>query len=199
MPKTGPKRDLEAEERILSATRGLICTKGPGQVTINEIAAEALVGKQTIYRWWPSKSALVIDALERLFEDENPFPETGTAKEDVRIQMRRVAKMFSSPTGSIIRELVAESQGDPAVAEQFRVRFFAERRLRAAAALQAGVDRGQVRDGLDIEAAIDMLYAPLWLRMLIGHQPLSQRSVDTILDQAWPALGSPPLAPSASS
>lgn len=188
MPRTGPKRDPEAQQRILDATRELICERGPNRVTINQIAEHAGVGKQTIYRWWPSKAAVVIDALEALFEAESAFPDTGSAYEDIRTQMRRVAATFASPTGSIIRELVAESQGDTAVAEQFRTRFFAERRQRASAAIQAGIDNGELRHDLHLETVIDVLYAPLWLRMLIGHQPLSQAGVERILDQVWPNL-----------
>jgi AcrR family transcriptional regulator len=192
MPKTGPKRDLDAERRVLDATRDLICERGPNRVSINEIATAAGVGKQTIYRWWPSKTAVVIDALERMFESESPFPQTGSAYDDIRTQMRRVATVFASPTGSIIRELVADSQGDPDIAEQFRSRFFTERRIRAAAAIQAGIDNGELRNDLDIETVIDVLYAPLWLRMLIEHQPLSPSAADRILDHTWPNLTTRP-------
>lgn len=188
MPVNGPKRDPQARQAILDATRELICRRGPNKVSINEIAAVAGVGKQTIYRWWRTKSAVVVDALEQIFEDESPFPDTGSTRDDICTQMRSVAATFSSPTGAIIRELVAESQGDPVIAEAFRERFFDERRRRAAAAINAGIERGELRDDLDVDIAIDLLYAPLWLRMLIGHQPLSRRSVDQILDQVWPAL-----------
>ena len=117
MPKHGPHRDPEAHQRILDATRELICERGPNQVSINEIASAANVGKQTIYRWWPSKAAVVIDALEQMIQAQNPFPTTGSAYGDIQTQMRRVAQSLASPTGAIIRELVAESQGDPDVAE----------------------------------------------------------------------------------
>jgi AcrR family transcriptional regulator len=200
MPKTGPKRDPEAQQRILDAARELICTRGPGRVSINEIAEAAQVGKQTIYRWWPSRSAVVIDALEQMFETASPFPDSGSTYGDIRTQMHRVAASFASPAGAIIRELVAESQSDPTIAAEFRRRFFDERRLRASAVVQRGIERGELRADLDIETVVDALYAPLWLRLLIGHQPLSRRAVDRILDQTWPNLvtpepSSPPAAP----
>jgi AcrR family transcriptional regulator len=188
MPKTGPKRDLDAERRILDATRTLICAHGPRQVSINAIAAAAGVGKQTIYRWWPSRSAVVVDALERMFEAESPFPDSGSTRDDIRTQMHRVAATFASPTGSIIRELVADAQGDPAVAEEFGRRFFAERRARAGAVVRAGIERGELRDDLDVEVVVDLLYAPLWLRLLIGHQPLGPAEADEVLDHVWPAI-----------
>jgi len=192
MPKYGPNRDPEAEQRILDAAAELICGQGPGQVPINEIARHAAVGKQTIYRWWPSKTALVIDALERVLERGSPAPDRPTTKENIRLQMRRVAKLHASPTGSLIRHLVAEAQFDAEVAEEFRRRFFTERRKQAQHVIEAGIETGELSKGLDIETVIDLLYGPLWLRMLIGHQPLSQGAVDRILDTAWPALTASP-------
>ena len=93
MGKPGPKRDEDAERRILDAARDLICARGPSRVSINEIAAEAGVGKQTIYRWWPSKSAVVFDALQREIKMSSPPPNTGTTYGDVRVQMQRLAKL----------------------------------------------------------------------------------------------------------
>jgi len=119
------------------SARELISEKGPGAVSINQIAAHAGVGKQTIYRWWPRKASVLIDALEQQFESESPFPTSGSAKDDIRDQMRTVAASFSS-------------QGDSALAEEFRTRFVAERRRGGAAALRAGMADGQVRADLDV-------------------------------------------------
>jgi AcrR family transcriptional regulator len=188
MGTTGPKRDLDAQQRILSATRDLICERGPGRVSINEIAAAAGVGKQTIYRWWPTRSAVVIDALEAGFEHDNPFPDSDTTKDDLRTQMRRVATTFASPTGSIIRELVADAQGDATLGREFRERFFEQRRVRARAVVTRGMERGELRADLPLETVIDLLYAPLWLRMLIAHEPLDESVADSILDLVWPCL-----------
>lgn len=194
MSTRGPKRDLDAEQRILDATCELIRSRGPNRVAINDIAAAANVGKQTIYRWWPSKHAVVVDALARTFEVENAFPDSGSIRADLRTQMRRVAASFSSPTGSIIRELVAAGQGDAEIAESFRQRFFATRRALAATAIERGIARGELRQGLPIETVVDVLYGPLWLRMLIGHQPLTRAAADQVLDLVWPSIAADPDA-----
>src|SRR5262245_10799735 len=192
MPASGPKRDLDAQRRILDATRGLISSRGPNQVSINEIAAAAGVGKQTIYRWWHSKPAVVIDSLEDSFRAESPSPDSGSTYTDIRTQMRRVAGAFASPIGSIIRELVAQSQGDQDVAEEFRRRFFELRRERARHVIERGRDRGELRADIDVDNIIDVLYAPLWLRLLIGHGPLNRKAVDELLDAVWPSLTATP-------
>ena len=157
-------------------------------MSINEIAEHAGVSKPTIYRWWPSKAAVVFDALEREIKAGSPPPNTGTAYGDVRIQMQRVAKLMNSPLRAILRELIAETFGDDDVAEQFRTLFFAERRRQGAATVQAGIDRGELRPDLDLEVIGDLLYSPLWMRMIIGHQPLTPKAVDKLLDHVWPAF-----------
>jgi hypothetical protein len=105
--------------------------------------------------------------------------------------MRRVAKMFASRQGQLIREIVAEAQGDPALADDFRRRFFAHRRSRAAATLERGIATGELRPDLDIDDAVDVLSAPLWLRLLVGHRPLTPGAVDRLLALTWPGLANP--------
>jgi AcrR family transcriptional regulator len=156
-------------------------------VSVDDIAAHAGVGKQTIYRWWPSKSAVIMDALVDL-TDPVPSELPESTYEAIRLQMRRVARMFSSRNGELIRELVADAQGDPALAEDFRNRFFAHRRARGADTLVKGIRAGELRPDLDIDDALDLLFAPLWLRLLIGHRPTSQAAADRILDLAWPGI-----------
>lgn len=189
-------RDEAARARVLDSARDLVCQLGPRAVTVAEIAAAAGVGKQTIYRWWPSKSAVIMDALIEL-TDPDPADLPGSAYEAIRLQMRRVAAMFASRKGDLIRELVADSQGDPALAKDFRDRFFAHRRARGAATLEQGIATGELRPDLDVDDAIDVLYGPLWLRLLVRHRPLSQAAADNVLDLVWPGLENDQVSPTA--
>jgi hypothetical protein len=84
--------------------------------------------------------------------------------------------------------MVAEAQGDPDLAAEFRERFFAHRRARGAAAISEGIRSGELRPDLDVEDALDILYGPLWLRLLVGHRPTSLAAVDRLLALAWPGL-----------
>jgi AcrR family transcriptional regulator len=180
-------RDEMARRRVLDSARNLVQQMGPRAVTVHEIAAAAGVGRQTIYRWWPSKSAVIMDALIEL-TDPIPTDLPGSTYEAIRLQMHRVVKMFASRNGELIRELVADSQGDPKIAQDFRDRFFAHRRAKGAVTLTRGVSTGELRSDLNVENALDVLYGSLWLRLLIGHAPLSWRAADQILDLAWPGL-----------
>ncbi|MCP5024851.1 MAG: TetR/AcrR family transcriptional regulator [Actinomycetia bacterium] len=189
MVKPGPKRDLDAQARILRATRELIADRGPGRVTINEIAAAAGVGKQTIYRWWPTRSAVVLDALGEVVIPENPHDHGGSARDSVRDQLRRMALFLAPAWGGVVRELVAEAQSDPAVARELESRILGPARTRAAVSLRAGIDRGEVRPDLDIDVAIDVLYGPVLTRILVGNRPITLAAVDEIFDLAWRGIG----------
>lgn len=184
VPRT---RDESARRRVLDSARELVCDLGPRSVTVDDIAAAAGVGRQTIYRWWPSKSAVIMDALIEMTDPvPDHLPEDTYAA--VRVQMRRVAAMFASRNGQLIRELVADAQGDEDLADDFRQRFFAHRRARGASVLSKGVTTGELRSDLTIDDALDLLYSPLWLRLLVGHAPLSRAAADRLLALAWPAL-----------
>jgi AcrR family transcriptional regulator len=176
---------------VLDSARELVCELGPSAVTVDEIAASADVGKQTIYRWWPSKSAVIMDALIAMTDpvpDRLPDP----TYEAIRLQMRRVAAMFTSRNGQLIREVIADAQGDPTVAEDFRRRFFSHRRDRGAAVLSRGIESGDLRPDLNIDDALDLLYAPLWLRLLVGHLPTTPAAAERMLRLAWPAIAQQP-------
>jgi AcrR family transcriptional regulator len=175
---------------VLNAARELIYNLGPRAVTVDEIAAVAGVGKQTIYRWWPSKSAVIMDALIELTDPE-PVETPDSTREAIRLQMRRVARMFASRQGQLIREVVADAQGDLDLAEDFRRRFFAHRRERGAATIARGISSGELRADLDIDDALDVLYGPLWLRLLVGHRPTGPGAVDRLLALVWPGIVNP--------
>jgi len=184
VPRT---RDEDARRRVLNAARDLVSELGPRAVTVDQIAAAAGVGKQTIYRWWPSRGAVVMDALIELTDPEpGELPEA--VHDALRLQMRRVGRMFASRPGQLIREVVADAQGDPELAEDFRQRFFAHRRARAAATIERGIASGELRPDIDIDDALDLLSGPLWLRLLIGHRACTPRAVDELFTLVWPVL-----------
>lgn len=181
----GRTRDQEAHQRILDAAFSLVGQQGPAQVGIDAIAEAAGVGKQTIYRWWPTKTAVMMDALVQKTMAETPFPDTGDTRADLRAHMQSVVRVFRSPTGFVIRELIAQAQADPTIAAEFRDRFWQPRRDLSAACLRAGIARGQVRRDVPVDTVLDAIYGVLWVRLLIGHRALDRRVVDQILDLTW--------------
>jgi AcrR family transcriptional regulator len=184
----GRPRDLDAKQRIVDATVELLTGDTHQEVTIDAIAAAAGVGKQTIYRWWPSRNAVVIDALLEASLGATPFANSGDPRRDFRDHLRRVARLFASPTGKLIRELVADAQRSSACSKDFIERFWNPRRAVARGAMTMAMNAGDVRNDIDVEMALDLLYGPLWERLLIGHQPVTTKFADLILTTVWPGL-----------
>ncbi len=181
-------RDADARQRILDAAYELLGSGPTTGVGIDQIALAAKVGKQTIYRWWPSKHAVIIDALlERSIRD-TPFKDTGDARADLRSHMRGVVRLFRSPSGAVIRAVLSEAPTDPAVGRDFIDRFWQPRRELSTAFLRTAIERSQVRSSIDLEAALDAIYSPLWARLLIGYGPLEFHLVDSVLGVVWPGL-----------
>ena len=187
MPR-GRKRDEHARQRILDATFELVGASGGGKVGIDEIAVAADVSKQTIYRWWPSRTAVVLDSLVHGTMKETPFRETDDVRADFEAHLRSVIRLFRSSTGGLIRELVADSQSDGVIAAEFRDRFWAPRRDLSRARLERGVALGQIRADIDREVVLDAIYGPLWLRLLVGHLPLQPADARRIVDAMWPGI-----------
>lgn len=187
MPR-GRTRDEAAEKRVLTSTFELVGSKPPGQVSINDIAAAANVAKQTIYRWWPSRTAVILDALVTGTMKATPFPETNNIRADFEAHLRTVIKLFNSPTGRIVREMLAEAQTDPTIANEFRQRFWQPRRDLSQARLERGIELGLVRADLDHEIVLDAIYGPLWTRLVIGHLPMKPTHAAAITSAIWPGI-----------
>lgn len=187
MPR-GRTRDEDARQRVLDAAFGLVGTSAPGGVSINDIAAAAEVAKQTIYRWWPSRTAVILDALVVGTMKATPFRESDDIRADFEAHLRTVIRLFNSPTGQIVREMLAEAQTDAAIADEFRERFWQPRRDLSHARLERGIELGQIRDDLDHEIVLDAIYGPLWTRLVVGHLPLSSAHASKITAAIWPGI-----------
>lgn len=178
----GRPRSEQARAAILSSTLELLEQVGFAELTIEAVAANAGVGKATIYRWWPNKAMLVADAFMSSVVRETRFPDTGSVREDLRAQMQRLAGIFRGPRGRIIRSLIGGGQSDPELIAAFSNRWLIPRRAEAFGILQRGIDRGQLPADIDRNMLLDTLYGPLYFRMLVGHGPLSNTFIDDVCD-----------------
>ncbi len=172
-PKRGRPRSKESRQAILDAAWRLAEVHPLSKVSIEAVAREAGVGKTTIYRWWPSRPALLCDAFLHAIEPTIPFPEAPTAAEAIARQMRSLVRAFEGEFGRLVRELLAETASDPDALKLFGERFVKPRRAVARRLIEAGIAAGQFRADLQPEVAIDMLYGPLYYRLLVQHLPLS--------------------------
>ncbi len=191
MPR-GRKRDEDARQRILDAAFELVGANDPGAVAINDIADTAGVAKQTIYRWWPSRTAVILDALVDGTMKATPFRESDDIRADFDAHLRTVIRLFESPTGGLIRELLAESQSDDVIASEFRERFWGPRRELSRSRLERGIELGQVRADLDPEVVLDVIYGTLWLRLMVRHASMRPADASTIVTAVWSGIAAEP-------
>jgi AcrR family transcriptional regulator len=171
-PHTGRRRNEEARAAILDAAFDLIYGNGDAEVTIDAIAHAAGVGRQTIYRWWPSKGAVAAEAMAHRAQVVVPVRETGSFRGDLLAFITdSFAGLADDGLRNALRHLAATAQGDEHVA-QVLAEFTARRRAALRQLLERGVADGDIGAAADIPMLVDMAYGVLWYRLLIGHAPL---------------------------
>jgi AcrR family transcriptional regulator len=176
----GRPRSEHSRLAIVHSTMKLLQETGFHDLTIEAIAADAGVGKATVYRWWPDKGALVVDAFASVTESKLHFPDTGSVYRDVSFQMRRAVAIFRSPQGRIVAALLGAGQSDPELLEAFRARFLRPRRQEAYKTLRRGIERGELPRSLDLDLVLDILYGSIYMRFLIRHDELSASYVNEV-------------------
>ena len=178
----GRPRSPQTREKILKAAYELLNEVGFIDLTIEGVAARASVGKPTIYRRWKSKAALAMDAFLEAVNPELAFPDTGAVKEDFREQMQKLVQVMNSPRGEVLATVIGSGQVDDELIATFRDNWLTPRREDAKRILQRGVERGELREDVDAEVAIDALYSPLFYRLLLKHAPLTEKFADELVD-----------------
>jgi AcrR family transcriptional regulator len=177
------RRNARARAAILEATRELIGSIGYARMSIERIAAAAGVGKQTIYRWWPSKAAVVLDAWAPEVQQHLVFPNTGDLAADLKTELKSASDLSNDPNfGPSFRALVAESQHDQTLASQLLERIFWPRVEAAKQRLRAAQNDGQLAAAIDLDLAVDLLYGAFYYRYLLRAAPLSHQHAEAVVD-----------------
>ena len=179
-------RDEDARARILQASLEALEVLGYPGVTCEAIADRAGASKATIYRWWPHKEAVMLEALRESVAQELPVPDSGSLKEDIRIQLHNFVKLLNSSRGRVFKGFIAAAQSDPKVAAAFLSIWVLPRREFA----RRGIDRYQseLRPGLDMGVVLDSLYGPLYYRLLIEHEALTIAFADQVTELVWAGI-----------
>src|ERR1700733_10441889 len=178
----GRPRSEQAHLAILRSTLKVLGENGFPDLTIEAVAAQANVGKATVYRWWPNKAALITDAFAYSTTKKLEFPDTGSVRTDMNRQMRQVIKIFRSSRGRILSAILAAGQSDRRLIAAFRDRFMRPRRQEAYATLRRGIRRGELRRDVDMDLLLDSLYGPIYMRFLIRHDSLTPNFVDCLCE-----------------
>ena len=185
--RPGRPRDTRRDEEILTAVLRLLDDTSYSELTIAAIARDAGVGKPTLYLRWPSKAAVVADAVVRVMSAD-PFPDLGDVRSDLVAELREIIHRFATTVaGHVLPGLVADLHDDPALLAAFDERYFQPRRRSIRAALQRGVERGELAADIDHDLAVDMLVGPVYYGLLArGHEvALSPDDLVAAVLRAW--------------
>lgn len=180
----GRPRCERARQAILGCTLHFLERKGNGfdDLTIEHVAELAGVGKATVYRWWPTKAALVADAFASSVTHKLHYPDTGSVSEDMSRQMHQLVTIMRSRRGHILAVILGAGQSDPTLLNAFRERFMKPRRAEAFATLRRGIVRGELPADLNLDFVLDALYGPIYMRFLIRHDTLTPEFVDQLCE-----------------
>lgn len=186
--RPGRPRSEKARKAVIQSTLVLLKQVGFNELAIESVAARAGVGKATVYRWWANKAELVIDAFASAVEDELRFPAAESVLESIHQQMVRWAPIFRSPLGQIVATVIGAGQSDPEILEAFRAHWVEPRRCEARKLLRQAIRQAEIRSDLDPDEVLDLLYGPLYLRLLLRHAPLDEDFANTVFKVVNPAL-----------
>jgi AcrR family transcriptional regulator len=189
----GRPRSEAARRAILRAASDLLVEGGVGAVTMEAVAARAGVGKPTLYRHWKDRHEVAMAALIQIAGPPSG-PDVGASPPvpplaALRASLGAVAELFARPVGRSVATMLAAADPSSEVSKAFRGHFIQAKRDEGRRLLEAARARGEVRADLDLEVALDLLFGPLFYRLLMGHGRLNVAFVDSLVDHALGGLG----------
>jgi len=182
------RRSERSRVAILTAARDLLGETGYAQLTVEAIAARAGVGKQTIYRWWPGKGAVILEALVET-AGEAALPDTGDLRADLTVVLRAIVAELADPAlSATTRALTIETLGSDELAAQVRDRLLRPQMDAVKERLRAGQAAGQLRADVDLDLAVEALIGPPYHRWMLRTGPLTDTYADGVVEQALTGL-----------
>lgn len=178
----GRPRSETSRQAILLAALELVAEIGYAGITIEKIAARAGVGKQTIYRWWPSKADVLLEAGATKADLHVPVSDQGSYRADLRAFLEASYRIANHPQmADVLRVLMAEAQIDAEFGERFRAGFLERRREALAVITDRARQRGDLPDQPVPGTVADIVFGTIWYRVLATHRPLDAQLADDLV------------------
>jgi AcrR family transcriptional regulator len=178
-----PSEMAASHAAIMDTVYALLQEKSVRDLTMEEVAKRAKVGKPTLYKWWPTKATLVLAMLCERMATSLEKPTALSAEESLRFRVRRLIEAFNGPFGKIVAGLIAEGQSEPAILQEFFGRWVSPRRTATIADLQRGKDAGEVRSDAEPELLNDAIFGAIYYRLLLRSDPLTRRFGEELVEQ----------------
>ncbi len=181
--RTGPrKRGEELQHAIFAATMAELLEQGYARLTMDRIATRARTSKASLYRRWPNKAGLVLDALIDSFPATEELPDTGELRGDLRAVLRQMASVMTGSTGDVIRSVLMDTSASPELAKEARTVLIGRRHARYLAVLRRWADRGEVRPGALTERVASVGPCLLREHFFLHQAPILDIVIDEIVD-----------------
>jgi AcrR family transcriptional regulator len=190
----GPLERAEPERRdaVLKAAMDLVQEDDLRRVSVDRISTRSGVSTATIYKWWPNKTAVIIDAFLHQMMVDAPVADTGSAAEDFRLTLRGIMRFHSSPIGAIYAQLLGEAHFNPTERERIQTHLLNPRRAAMRQIWDRGVARGELDPNIDPKVALILIFGPPPMyRRLTAHTALTLDDADAIVAIAMRALARP--------
>jgi AcrR family transcriptional regulator len=187
-----PARNSRTRRAVLDATAALMAEGGLAATTIDAIRDRSGVSKTTIYKHWLNRLCVAVDAFAERLATDASLPDTGTAHGDFREQLSRVSAFYASPVGLLFAQLLANARQDPAASQLLQTRFLDSRQRGIQELWHRAVSRGEVRDDIDPDLAMDLLFGPVMWRLVSGRRPLTRDEADAIVTAVLTGLAATP-------
>jgi len=184
----GRPRSEQADRAILAAALDILRDEGYRAVTIDAVAKRAGVARTTIYRRWASSASILVDVLIELGAQVAPAPAGGDPLRAIRLEMRRIAAVSSALPGQLLSAILGEAQHDAQIRHTLLDRLIYPRREATARMIRDAQARGLIRDDVNAHVALDLFYGPIFYRMLMTHEPATERFATQIFERALAGL-----------
>jgi AcrR family transcriptional regulator len=182
----------DAHAAIINAVYALLQEGSVRELTMEAIAKRAGVGKPTLYKWWPSKAALIFAMFHERLVAKREVPQAATSEEVIRAKMRLLIAAFNGPFGKVMADLIAEGQSDPSILQELYDRHISVRRASTVADIERGKVSGEFPAHVNAELLVDAIFAPVYYRLLLRFAPLTDQYGQDLIDSALRPMQSLP-------
>ena len=172
--KKGRPRSEKSRKAILNATNKLLLQTSVQELSIESIAKKAKVGKTTIYRWWPNKTAVVMDALANQPGMQTPLPTASSHKDAIKMQLDKLIRLVDSNNGQTIAQLFSEAQASKDSLKIFKDNLLEPLMDAMRYSIEEGQSNGEFRDDIDTTTAVDLLCGPIFFRLMAHPSDLTE-------------------------